>query len=391
MRHTAILLALATAAPGAALAQESAETPTWWVSGQYTAEVIGPVSGGLARRGVFLDDLSIEAGVDLERLVSWPGASLNLHLLNNSGGEPNLYAGTLEGVSNIEVSRQRGKLFELWLDQAFANDSGSLVVGFYDLNRDFYVTDASGLLTAPPFGIGSEVAATGPNGPSIFPSTALGGRVRVAPQDAGWYAQAAAFDATASVLGDPDGISADFAHGALLIAEAGLTRSGKTALGAWTYTRKQDDIREVDLNGDPLQAEAYGIYFLAERRLSDRRGALDGFVRAGVSDGDTTDFTGGLQSGVLWSGLFPSRPDAQASLGVRYAALSDKARENLRDAGIRPAASEWGFELTYADPIAPWLTLQPSSQLVFNAGGDRDADTALILGFPMIVALDAEG
>ena len=383
MRYALGLLASAAAVTTPALADE-VEDPTFWYGVEYVAEVAGPVSGGVSNRGVFLDNLSVEAGLDLEQAIGWQGASLNLHLLNNTGGEPNDYVGALEGVSNIAVGRHRAKIFELWLEQAFAGGAGAAVLGFYDLNRDFYVTDAAGLLTAPPFGIGSEVAATGPNGPSIFPSSAFGVHVRYA--GAGdWYAQGAVVDATAGVLGDPDGMTADFENGALVIAEAGLTRGGKTGFGGWVYSEDQDDIRALTLAGDPEQTTAFGVYAVAERRLSERHGVLDGFVRVGVSDGDTTDFQGGVQAGVLWGGLVPARPDAQASFGVRYAAVSDKAQDNFRDAGGDPASGEWGMELTYADALTPWLTLQPDLQVVWDAGADATADPVVILGARMIL------
>lgn len=381
------VLALASLSAAPAFADDETH-PTWTLTLDYSAEIMGPVDGAASRRGALLDNFSAEAMLDLERAIGWRGASFNLHLLSNSGGEPNQFAGTLEGISNIEVSRQRGKLFEAWIDQKFYDQS--LVVGFYDLNREFYATDSSGLLLAPPFGIGSEIAATGPNGPSIFPSTAFGGRWR---RDTGdWYAQAAVLDATAGVLGDPDDISVDFDNGALLIAEAGLMAGGKTAFGVWRYTEQQDDVRFVAASGAPAQSSAFGAYVLAERTLQSwDGGGIDGFVRAGLSDGDTTEFIGGVQTGLLWSGFWSDRPDAQASVGLHYGALGSKARENIRDTGAYPARGEFGIELTYADEVAPGLSLQPDLQVIWDAGGDRDADPVVVLGLRANVSFSFSG
>ncbi|WP_425996333.1 hypothetical protein [Caulobacter sp. DWR1-3-2b1] len=58
--------------------------------------------------------------------------------------------------------------------------------------------------------------------------------------------------------------------GALLIAEAGWTGSGKFAVGAWRYTEKQDDIRDLDPAGDPARSDAQGVYLLAEHPLDVR-------------------------------------------------------------------------------------------------------------------------
>src|SRR5262249_31288645 len=154
----------------------------------------------------------------LDALIGWRGAHVHAHLLSNSGGAPNDAAATLQGVDNIEVGRRRAKLYQLWIEQEFASGRGALLAGLYDLQSDFYQDDAAVLLIAPAFGIGSELAATGPNGPSIFPSTALALRVRW-PLSQRQQVQVAAFNAHAGVMGDPDGVDLRFEDGALLIAE----------------------------------------------------------------------------------------------------------------------------------------------------------------------------
>ena len=367
------LAALAVSRP--ALAQESA----WTLAATYTADVAGPVSGGASQAGKFLDNLMIEADLDLDKAAGWTGASAHVSLLNNAGGAPNDIAGILQGINNIEVSRPRGKVYEAWLQQDFGR--ASVRAGLYDLNSEFYATDAAGLLIAPPFGIGSELAATGPNGPSIFPSTALALRLRLATSDT-TYVQAVALNALAGDIGDPGGVDTEFDHGALLAAEAGWTGRGKVALGAWRYTKDQDDILDIDAAGDPVRRVAAGAYLLVEQPLNGAQGdlrAVAGFLRLGVSDGDTTSFKGGGQAGLLVTQVFAGRPDSALSLGVAYGGLSDKFQQTLAASGVAAAGSESTLELTYADKAAPRLTLQPSVQYVVHPGGDREADPAVVL------------
>lgn len=371
------LALVAGAAPGAARAQD---TSGWTVEATYTADVAGVLDGGESRAGRFLDNLDIIVDGDLEAAVGWRGAKLHLYLLNNSGGQPNDLVGTLQGVDNIEVSRQRARLYELWIEQSFADGRASLLAGLYDLNSEFYATEASGLLIAPPFGIGSEIAATGPNGPSIFPSTSLAARLRFAG-DGGRYAQFAVVNARAGTIGDPDGPDTNLDHGALLIAEAGVGEGRRLALGAWTYTEEQEDIRDVGADGSPAQSDARGAYLLAENRLLDGGEAgrsASAFLRIGASDGDTTDFRGGWQAGVLVERVFPGRPDSAFSVGVEQGFLSAKGRANLRDGGIDAARAESSLEFTYSDRIHPRVTVQPDLQLIRHAGGDRGRDTAVV-------------
>jgi porin len=377
-----------TLAAGATLAEDTANS-AWTLEVTYTGDVTGIVDGGATRAGRYLDNLDVVIEGDLEAVSGWRGATLHLYLLNNSGGQPNDLVGSLQGVDNIEVSRQRARLYELWIEQRFAGDRASILAGLYDLNSEFYSTEASGLLIAPPFGIGSEIAATGPNGPSIFPSTALAVRAK-ATGEAGAYAQAAVVNAKASTIGDPDGPDTHMDRGALVIAEAGVGDGRRIAVGAWRYTEKQDDVRDLTPSGDPARSTAQGAYILAELPLTnsaDEGRSVAAFLRAGLSDGDTTDFEGGWQAGVLVQRPFPGRPDSAFSIGVEQGLLSSKGRANLRDEGIDAARSESSLEITYSDRIHPRVTLQPDLQLIRHPGGDRDRDIAVVVALRATVEL----
>ena len=149
-----------------------------------------------------------------------------------------LGADALQGVDNIEVHTPRLRLFELWLDQSFAGGHASLRGGLYNLNSEFYSNEAAGRLLAPPFGIGSELAATGPNGPSIFPSTALGLRLNVSLAKSA-YARVAVLNAHSGVIGDPKRRRFHASTTVFWrIAEAGVDAGPGSASGAWRYSRK---------------------------------------------------------------------------------------------------------------------------------------------------------
>ncbi|NBB64702.1 porin [Pseudomonas sp. ODNR1LW] len=385
--------AAAFALPAAARGAAPEAEPTWTLSAEYTADVAGVVSGGADRAGRYLDNLSVELDGDLERAWGWRGARLHISGLYNGGGEPNAVAGTLQGVDNIEVGAQGARLFEAWIEQDLGG-SATLLAGLYDLNSEFYATEASGLLISPPFGIGSELASTGPNGPAIFPSSSLAARLRIGDTD-GTYVQAAVVNADARTIGDHGGVDTDLDHGLLAIAEFGSRAAlgavpVRYALGAWRYTQRQDDIRDLTPDGEPAGSIAQGAYALAEGQVwgSVRPDGpqVDAFARLGVSDGDTTDFKGGWQAGLLVRQVFASRPDSQLSFGVHQGWLSDKARANLSDVPADPARYEEGLELTYADRIGRF-TIQPDLQLIRNPGGLKDADDVVVVSLRVITPL----
>ena len=345
------------------------------------------VDGVEPRAGRFLDNLDVSLDGDLEHQFGWQGARVHFSLLANGGGEPNAVAETLQGYDNIEVGAQGVRLYEAWIEQDLADGRASVLAGLYDVNSEFYTTEASDLLVAPPFGIGSELAATGPNGPAIFPSTSLAARIRIGSPD-GFHVQAAAVNAQAGTIGDDGGVDTTLDEGILYLAEAGWTGPVRIAVGGWRYGEAQEDIRDLLPSGDPRLSDAQGAYVVAEGTLFEAEDAptVRAFVRLGVSDGDTTDFKGGWQTGLRIDSVFHARPDSAVSIGLHQGLLSDKAQANALDAGIRFADAEGGIELTYADTFGP-VTIQPDLQWIYNPGGDKDRDAILIAGLRVILTL----
>jgi porin len=368
-------------AAGTASAQSTAQPKPLAVQlgGRYVADGIDVTEGHHRGQAFFVAGAELNADFNLDRLIGTHGTTASLYLLATNGGEPNHAAGTLQGVDNIEVSRHRVKLYEAWIEQAFARGRGSLRLGLTDLNADFYQNDSAGMLVAPAFGIGSELAATGPNGPSIFPSTALTARLSMQVGARG-YARAAAVNAKAGVIGDIGGVDFSLRDGALVIAEAGVAGSGKLALGVWRYTQRQPDIALRDAQGLPVKHVAEGAYLLADHRIAggDARG-INLFARVGGSDGQTTPFHGGFQAGMLVRGPFAARPHGQFSLGVHEGSLSNGFRRNVRMTGAAPSPAEFGVEATYSDRLSPAITVQPDLQYVRRAYGTNGRN-AVVLG-----------
>ncbi|WP_296599162.1 carbohydrate porin [Phenylobacterium sp.] len=377
----AALLALAAADP--ALADDA---PALSLGAVYTADITGVASGVRPRAGRYLDNLDLTADLDLEKAAGWRGAVLHAYVLNNSGAAPNDVAGTLQGIDNIEVARPRLRLFEAWVEQTVGPTS--VRAGLYNLNSEFYANESAALLLNPSFGIGSELAATGPNGPSIFPSTALGARVNV-DLGKGRYARAAMLNAESGVLGDPGGVDWSFNDGVLAIAEAGFDGPTRFSAGAWRYSKRQDDIRDINALGAPQRRHAHGAYVLGEQRMFGSDDGPEGhvFLRVGVSDGVTTPFRGGWQAGVLIARPLAGRPDSQLSLGLQQGILNRRFRENLRDAGGRPARAESGVELTYSDKLTSRITLQPDLQWIRHAGGESRSKDRIVAALRLKIDL----
>jgi len=365
-----------------AQAQEERSGPLT-IDAVYKGDVVG-VAAGDAHGVRYLDNIDLLASLDLDRAVGWHGGTAFASLLNNMGGRPNDIAGTLQGVNNIEVAGADLLLYQAWVQQSFADDKLSVLVGKYDLNSEFYATDAASHLIAPPFGIGSELASTGPNGPSIFPRTDLAIRLRAG--DERHYVQAVAIRAPRGTTDDGGRRST------LFVAEAGRQGRLSVAVGGWAYSRRQPRIIPPGVSTGPGEAASHGVYVSVETDLAgqaEQPGHWRAFARAGWSDGRTTPFAGGVQFGVTGQGIVPARPDSQLSIGVASADLSTPYRQANPAGEPALGGSEGMVELTYSDRVLPFLTLQPDVQYVRRPGGLRDADDAVILGLRAIVAWKA--
>jgi porin len=345
-----------------------------------STDLMAIVSGGISRGVETPANFDMVFTLDTGKAGWWENGTLQLYLLGNAGGDPSRRAGDLQVASNIEAP-DTFKLFEAYYEQRFLDDRLGVLVGLHDLNADFYVTEHSGMFLNSSFGIGPEVAQVGP---SIFPTTSPGVRVRL-----NWtpntYFLAAVFDGVAGNPNDPYGthISFNYGDGVFAIAEAGLLGDKanyyKLGVGGWHHTANI-----VDLNGRPRDDNS-GIYALGETdlwRAEDGRG-VGVFTQLGFADGDRNQLATYVGAGLTWTGPCPQRPTDVAGLAIAHARNGDHFKR------LNPTVerAETTLEASYLVTPTPWLTLQPDLQYIINPGTDSHLDNALILGVRVQVAL----
>lgn len=339
-------------------------------------------SGGDAKGTRQVSTLNLSADADLQEAFGWRGVAAHADLLFNASQEPNDLVGSVQGVNNAAAGTRDVRLFQAWVE-ASVGEIHNIRAGFTDLNSEFDVADSAGLLMAPGFGIGGEFSGSGTAGPSIYPSSALGIRWRVSPSET-TYGQAAVFNALAGVPGDRGGADFSFDEGVLAVGEAGWTGKGKLALGAWTFSQRRDDVRDLTVAGDPKKRRARGAYVVAEAPLQE---SLTAFVKVGVSDARTTDLAATWQAGVLLAPALTGRADSQVSLGFSQARFSSRARANARDIGQDMTKAETQFEATYSDQLSKHIAIQPDIQYVVRPYGRRDVKDALIVALRIVAEL----
>ena len=344
-----------------------------------------------------LDNLDIKLSLDGEKIAGFKGTSALLYILSNHGSKPAVQGDRLpHGMDNIETPEGANtiKLYQAWIQQAFLDERLSVLAGLYDLNSEFYVTESSGIFIHPTFGIGAEMAGTGQNGPSVFPTASFA--IRAKAETAGYYLQAVTLD---GVPGDPNnhhGTHVQFnkGDGALNVIEGAIPLSvaenahdNKLALGVWRYTARFDDLLDVDINGNPVKRISHGYYAMIEKVLrykpDSNEESINSFVRAGKTDGDTSQFDMSWSAGLVFSGLFAGRDQDQ--LGFAYA--QERNGIKYRAASGNPTVNEKSLELTYRYQAMPGLVLQPIAQYLLNHSNDPAQDKSWWLGMRLEFSL----
>ena len=375
----------------------------------YTGDLASNLAGGRERGTVYLDNIDLTLTLDLDALASWQGGTLFLYGLGNQGGRPSRLAGDAQGGNNIEAP-ETWKLYEAWLEQTLIEERVSLLAGLYDLNSEFDVISTAALFIHSSHGIGPDLSQSGANGPSIFPVTSFGARLKLLPIDA-FYVQAVVLDGvpgnpddplgTHVVFGEEDGVlvAAEVAYFFGLKAEPDATPTNghvrrivdppyraKLAFGAWTYTQTSEPIGSASSGN-----VARGAYVLAEtdvyRERADAEQGLSVFARAGLADDRVLRFGAYTGLGAVYRGLFNGRDADEGGLAVAAVHNGASYKQAMRETGLAVAASEVNLEATYLAALAPWLTLQADLQYILNPDTDPSLPSSLLATLRLQVSL----
>jgi porin len=382
------LLASASLVVGEAFAQcnpADPECPAWEFATTYTGEFWRNTHGGIDEGGAYLDNLDVTLALNGEKLIGVPGLTLFAYGIYNNGNELNgRYVGDAQGVSNIEAVNAI-RLHELWAELNLGGDTFSVRTGQYDLNSEFDVIETAGLFMNSSHGIGTDIAQTGLNGPSIFPIAGLGARVRWRPT-ASTALQAVILDAVPGDPEEPDRTALDLGDGSLLVAEAHWygDRIAKAAVGYWRYSPRFDDLVAVDENDEPLRrSDNDGLYAFVDAillRESDEARGLRGWVRYGEANEHVNLFESYFGAGLVYTGALAGRSEDQLGIAVAHVHTGAPYRQAVALAGGRADTHEVNIELTYRFGVTDWLTLQPNLQYVRNPNTDPALDDALVVG-----------
>lgn len=283
------------------------------------------------------------------------------------------------------------RVLEGWVEHRGAGDRWSVKAGLYDVNSEFDTLQTSLLFVNSAFGMGTDLGASGRNGPSTFPSTSLAMRGQVRLGDR-LTLRAAAADGVPNDPAHPrrDWIGIAGGDGALLIGEADAELGVVRLLaGGWSYTARSDDRFDAATGAAVIrQVRSHGAYVRGEAQLAgDRTRGMRGFFRLGVAS-DRANIFGGFSSlGFVWRGLLPSRPRDDSGIAIAYAGGSSAGRGIVRSQIGTPARGEAVIELNHRIAATDWLGVQPHVQYVVAPGLNPTLGNALVLGLRLTATI----
>jgi porin len=304
-------------------------------------------------------------------------------------------------VSGIEADRAT-RLFELWYQQSFLGGKIDVKVGQQSADLEFMTTLYGGLFINSSFGWPTLPAVDLPSGGPAYPLATPGVRLRLRPRDE-IAVLVGIFNGSPAGLGtgDPQLRNASgtnfnlnsgvFAVGELQYAinqgDSATGLPGTYKLGAWYNSNAFTDpfftVVPITASGpfaNPPGAlrNNWSVYAVADQLAFRPPGSKDGgvgvFARVMGAPGDRNQVNVFADGGITYKGAF-GRDNDTMGLGVGWARISDTARAGdaalaAFSAGFHPIrTSETVLELTYQSQLAPWWSVQPDFQYVFNPGG----------------------
>ena len=372
----------------------------------YTNDVLANVSGGIKRGVVDQGKAELQVTTDLDKVAGLKGLTFywNAFVIYNTGRIRRDYVGGINTIAAIEAAPST-RLSELWLEQKFLNDTGSIRVGQLAADSEFFFSDLSTMFLQSDYP--TIAAVNQPGGGPAYPLATPGARLRF---DLGKQKETSLLFAVLNgnsagpCPGDPDtcnryGLNFRVHDPALLYAEAQFRRNqdkddtglaSQIKVGAWShlgqFADQYFDVNNISLasplsSGIPsLHRGDYGIYGIIDQQLYRPQGGAANsgiavYARVSISPSDRNLVDRYVDGGVVFNGLVPNRPNDMFGAAFIYSHFSNSVRaldeEQLAYGTLTtpPRDYEANFELSYVAQIVPGWTMQPVFTYITHPSG----------------------
>jgi porin len=353
----------------------------------YTGEVMGNLSGGMKQGAIYDSSLNLPLTIDLGKIRGgWDSGTVYANAFWIAGRSLAAdYVGSIGDPSNI-AGYDTVRLQEFWFQQTFWQARASLKIGLVAADTEFFSANASALFMNGSFGTFTLISANLPN-PPIYPMAAPAARFLIQPVPQFYFLSGIFYGDSDAQDENKNGLDFHFnrRNGALILSEIGWLRNqspgdsglaGSYKLGSFVHTADFTDWQ----TGTGAGAD-YGVYGIVNQELYRREGKIISFfTRGGGAPANVNTIDWFVDGGFNFSGFIPRRTNDIVGIAIAHSAFSQDFSDAQVSIGAKPYHAETVLEATYKIQLAPWWTLQPDFQYIFNPGGEEGSHDATIVG-----------
>jgi len=354
----------------------------------YANDLMGNPIGGQSQGFTNAGSLDTVLTFDLDTIAKIPGCSLYNSICWRSGSNLSAkYIGNEFPVQQL-YGGETYKLAELYLQESLFNRCLNLKLGRVCAGNDFiasplYLRYVSGAINSNPISVFLNTFF------SIYPFATWGAyfdfRIHPCLFKFGIY-------------NCNQNIWKNKYHGFNFSFES---PQGLMWISEWTYLHNQESnsrglLGNYTIGGYYISGNAvsnYGYYLQFDQKIYRGLTSWGAFLFAPA---DRNEFPFFCAAGLIYQGMWASRPGDALCLGMTYGHYSDDMRKTellaKRNAILGPFAShtqsaEANIELNYWFQATSWLTLTPVAQYIINPKGFGTIQNALVVGIQVSIDL----
>lgn len=346
----------------------------------YTSDFFWNIKGGLETGYSYIDNIDVELSFQIKAF------DFKVHGIGTQGGQISAKVGDIQGLSNIEAETS-WRLYEAWTETQLHFLNTSVLLGVYDYNSEFDVSNTGILFINSSHGTGPELSTSGVLGPSTYPLTSLAGVIKINPFDEVTL-KFGAFDAIPSDPLNTQGTSIKLrkSDGLFFISEFVFSKSPEIrrgrfyniaeprftpfrfVIGGWKYSKER-----TGWLGEP--ESDHGLYAITEFTTVF---GFKFFTRAGVANRDINRYNYYLGSGITFQDLV--KTNHKIGLAISLPINSDDFIQYQSRNGDDFSENEMSLEFTYLAPISSHVSFQFDAQYIQNPNQAPGIEDALVFG-----------
>ncbi len=368
----------------------------------YDAIMAGNVSGGLKQGGpLYGQNLGFGLTFDMQKLVGWKGATINISGVDRAGNTIRPDVGNLYDEMQL-VGGSTAYLYDVTLEQKFLNDKVAFKFGRLSAGDDFASSDFYSYYLNN--GIDGQIKAVVLDTRfSTYPYPVWGARLRVDPVSE-WNVMTGIYQVSNTMFNpNYNGLNFSMHGGYSIVQEVGWTPEFDKRP---VENRDSKDISAPQVRGMPGHYAlsgyfsnsdypqfgtsnkayySYGFFAQADQMVYREAPGSDlGLYLWGsltyAPQQNISLIPVQLSCGAIYKGPLPTRPDDRAIIGFIYGHFSPDYANTIAVTGSGYPSAEKVLEWGYRVQASKFAYFQPDVQFIIDPYGTGNIPNAVVIG-----------